>query len=91
MNAWFRKAPSALPSISRASRTNWREIVQICVQSRSALYWHSDGVVEAATAAAEAAEPCGMEAAIDAIECEVTAHEFICDFDDPCDIMWPAQ
>jgi hypothetical protein len=48
-------------------------------------YWHRDGTVEAATAAAEAVQHLGVEAIIDAMEREIKQREFICNFDDPCD------
>ena len=62
-----------------------REIVVTTIRNREGCYWHKDGAIEAATMAAEAVQDQGIEAVIDAIEREITRHEFICNFDDPCD------
>lgn len=65
------------------------EIARTAVCHRSMQYWHRDGTVEAATAAAQAVQHLGVEAVIDAMEHEIKQREFICDFDDPCD-AWAA-
>ena len=48
------------------------------------LYWHKPDTFDAALSAAIKAKG-GIEASMNAIEREIVAREFICDFDDPCD------
>ena len=69
-------------------KSSLREIVVTTVRHRAGQYWHTDGVMEAAIAAAETVQDQGDEAMIDAIEREIKKREFICNFDDPCD-AWP--
>jgi hypothetical protein len=73
-----------------------RELATIAVRHRSAAFWHKDGTVDAMVAAAEAvmtnqAVPFGRkeQAVINAMKRELKAREFICNFDDPCDV-WAA-
>jgi ABC-type branched-subunit amino acid transport system substrate-binding protein len=79
--------PKAAPS----PEVDLREVAQTVVNHRSAIYWHMDGTVDAMAAAAEAVREYGEEAIIDAMEQELMAREFIYNFDDPCDLMWPAR
>ena len=68
---------------------DWKDIIRTSIRARSARYWYKDGVEDAAIAAAEACRHCHVEEIIDAVELEIKKHEFICNFDDPCD-AWAA-
>jgi hypothetical protein len=65
------------------------QIVRTVIRHRATQYWHKPGTFEAALHAAQMVGDQDVDRLASAIEREITAREFRCDFDDPCD-AWAA-